>query len=364
MILIVSNRNVIANENVLFGENKNQVDLGNLRVAVVGDDKGNCPDVLGGELAGVVERVGKIGKGTRVHLFRDVKVGGKAVSEALFARLMAGVAKGEVTPEWLVFVHGFNTSFTDSVALSRNLERNFGVNVILFSWPSNPGPQLFVFKKKEYERARLAAGRSALALDRLLEKLGSYLGRYQDPRCRLSLNFMSYSLGNFLLESYIRSPHFFNMERETAIFDNMVLCQADVTARSHHVWVPGLQPRKRLYVTHNEHDIVLNFSDKVQAKRLGQTVEHSRVPGVTYVDFTDGDQVGRTHRLFELPRTANQAVFDFFYGALRGRLGEQVEGLIFNERLGVFELAQRQITAQWVPPDQMMEYGREVLPVD
>ena len=69
------------------------------------------------------------------------------------------------------FVHGFNQSFKKNLEKSLALEKEHDVEVIAFSWPSNPGG----FKTKEYRHAKRTARASMGALDSTLEKLGKYL---------------------------------------------------------------------------------------------------------------------------------------------------------------------------------------------
>ena len=69
------------------------------------------------------------------------------------------------------FVHGFNQSFEKNLEKAYAMEKEHGVEVIAFSWPSNPGG----FKTKEYRTAKRNAIASVGALDATLEKLGKYL---------------------------------------------------------------------------------------------------------------------------------------------------------------------------------------------
>lgn len=68
------------------------------------------------------------------------------------------------------FVHGFNQSFENNLAKSLALEKEHNVEVVAFSWPSNPGG----FKTREYRYAKRTAIASVGALDSTLEKLGRY----------------------------------------------------------------------------------------------------------------------------------------------------------------------------------------------
>ena len=62
------------------------------------------------------------------------------------------------------FVHGFNQSFEKNLEKSLALEKEHNVEVIAFSWPSNPGG----FKTKEYRHAKRTARASVSALDSTL----------------------------------------------------------------------------------------------------------------------------------------------------------------------------------------------------
>ncbi len=132
----------------------------------------------------------------------------------------------------VLFVHGFNQSFEKNLTKSLELEMEHGVEVIAFSWPSNPGG----FITKEYRTAKRAARASMGALDSTLEKLGSYLkepfNREALKGCNIKFSLMTHSLGNYLFQNYIVDSAY---ENETALFDNVVLCQADVDNKDHAI---------------------------------------------------------------------------------------------------------------------------------
>jgi esterase/lipase superfamily enzyme len=181
------------------------------------------------------------------------------------------------------FVHGFNQSFEKNLEKSLALEKEHGVEVIAFSWPSNPGG----FKTKEYRHAKRTARASMGAFDSTLEKLSDYL---KDPfskealkACNVKFSMLSYSLGNYLLQNYIIDSAY---ENETAIFDNIVLCQADVDNKGHASWVDKIETGKRVYITINENDWVLKWSDaNFQNDRLGRTAKsHTKTTGLSARD--------------------------------------------------------------------------------
>ena len=226
------------------------------------------------------------------------------------------------------FIHGFNQSFKKNLDKSLALEQEHGVKVIAFSWPSNPGG----LKTKEYRHAKRTARASVAALDSTLEKLGSYLkepfNRKALNACNTKFSLMAYSLGNYLFQNYIVDSVY---ENETALFDNAVLCQADVDNKDHAPWVDLIETGKRVYVTINENDRVLKWSDiNFQKARLGRTAKNLNSSNAIYFDFTDGQGVGKTHGIFY--KETNPVVKDFFTKVLNGGRGEDVKGMSYHAR--------------------------------
>lgn len=323
MIIVLSNRNVNEErtDESLFGEQANSKGLGELRVA----------------------NAEKNGERWRVKLLPEDQGGSEAPSETRFKQVIKEYeeSKQEVCPVWVFHIHGHNTSFLESLNEADAISRLYGVNVLLFSWPSNVyGDEPWYKKLAEYKKTRINAEGSSYALDRSLEKLGRYMNQYRMENCPFVLNLLAYSHGNHLLEAYIRSPHYDH--KETLIFSNIVLCQADVDGKTHLEWITKMGRAKKLYITLNENDFVLNVADKAfQPKRLGQQIPDEKSPAAIYVDFTDAPKVGRIHQLFETAAEVNKTVKNFFQAVLTGRNGERVQGLIFNRETGAYEAADR-----------------------
>lgn len=230
------------------------------------------------------------------------------------------------------FVHGFNQSFEKNLEKASDLARIHEVEVVVFSWPSNPGG----ITTKEYRTAKRNAQASVGALDATLEKLGEYLkepfNKEALEKCNIKLSFMTYSLGNFLFQNYVINSVY---ESETRIFDNVILCQADVDNKGHAHWVEKIEAGKRVYITINENDWVLKWSDaNFQKDRLGRTARDLNAQNASYFDFTDGPKVGNTHGLFY--EETNDIVKSVFTAALNGERAERTEGLIFDPILNAY----------------------------
>lgn len=317
MIVVVSNREVNpkANNHKVFGDKPNKKGLDELRVAKAKYDENKNKwkvDLL-------PEKAAKIKAGVPPSLI-------------LFNQILKGIGNGELSGDWVLFVHGFNQSFLDNLEKCRKIEKLYGVNVLAFSWPSNQGG----FKPKEYKKARAAARGCTNAFDRVLEKLSSYLtSRPFTKTCDINISLMAYSMGNFVVENYVRDPVFCD---ETKIFSNVILTQADVDVESHTEWVEMVEHCKRVYVTINENDSVLKWSDVVNPPRLGNTVKYLDGNHVVYFDFTDGESVGSTHGIFYKTAVTNKVVHDIFKRALIGKHAELATGISFNAKKNAFEL--------------------------
>lgn len=320
LIVIISNRSVetSADDHTVFGDKANAKGLHELRVATAVYDE--------------VERR------WRVELLREQKrdiAAGRPPSKQLFNNVLSQIADGSLSEHWVFFVHGFNQSFLENLEKCREIERLYGVNVLAFSWPSNQGGII----TNEYQKARGAAKQSSSALDRALEKLADNLKtRPFRADCNVQLTLMVYSLGAYLLENYIRSPVFAG---ETEIFNNVVLTQADVDAETHASWIDSMSVGKRLYVTINEFDQVLKWSDLPNPPRLGNSVDFLNSRRAIYFDFTDGRNVGDTHGIFYKTVKKNTVVRNIFHAALRGRRPERLSGIEFNASINAFELSDK-----------------------
>ena len=252
-------------------------------------------------------------------------------SRQLFKTVIKGIKEQKFKSDWVFFIHGFNQSFRKTIDTSYQISQKYGVEVIVFSWTSNPGG----FVNAEYQRALQAAKASSNAIDRALETIGRYLrerSRAEIEACDIRFNLLAHSLGNYVIEQFVRNPIF---SGETRIFDNIIFHQADVDNRRHRFWLDRVEHGRRLYVTINENDSVLKASDLINPARLGNTSENLMSNRAIYVDFTNGDGVGREHNFF-LGDHGNEVIKQFFQYVLTGRRGELVEGLKTEAQSNVF----------------------------
>lgn len=316
MIIVITNRflNPDGSNANLFGEKPNSKGLDELRLA-----KAEFGDA-----------------GWQVELLPEGNLeAGPMPSQLLFQEIMEGIQAGTYRQHWVFYIHGFNQSFAQTLEASREISRIYDVDVILFSWPSNPGG----FVTDEYKQAKQAARASANAIDRALGKLADYLiNRPQSEiqTCRVSINLLVHSLGNYLVENFVRRPIFLPEKR---IFDNILFHQADVDNHLHRFWVDRLSYSRRIYITINEEDLVLKASDLINPGRLGNTLQVLNSAKALYIDFTFGSHIRGAHTLF-LEVLENVSARQFFQQVFWGARGEDVDGFQFDARINAFRLRQ------------------------
>ncbi|WP_193212872.1 alpha/beta hydrolase [Luteolibacter marinus] len=268
---------------------------------------------------------------------------------------------------FLLFVHGFNNDLKAVLDRAHQLEQDYQVEVIPFSWPANGGGVRGVVSYKSDKRdARTSIG----ALDRVLEILWRYLdalneknrqavekaiedskqlqmnkeerdefiARTMEMACPVSVNVLFHSMGNYLFKNLLLSPIF---HARATLFDNVVMAAADVNNEGHAEWVEKIQARNRIYITINEDDYALRAarikSGEEQVARLGHYPYNLTAKNAVYVNFSNAKGVGESHSYFESKViTTNVRAGRFFKLALQGRVAEK--GLKYDPSQGYYQV--------------------------
>jgi esterase/lipase superfamily enzyme len=232
----------------------------------------------------------------------------------------------------VMFTHGFNQNLENNLNKCKEIEA-FGVNVLAFSWPSNPGPPTFLGKYHEYKNARQNARRSAIALERFFDKVCGYANETGSSKNLDAILF--HSMGNYLLQSFAINPDYDN---QLSIFKNIILHQADVDSLHHEKWTDLLSQNSRLIITINESDDTLDISDIINPDRLGNTAWNTNSKIARYFDFTNATHADDEHRLWADDVAGNNKnIKIFFKQAFHGKNVSR-KGMAFNPDTGCFEL--------------------------
>jgi esterase/lipase superfamily enzyme len=261
--------------------------------------------------------------------------------------MVGGRAKGR---NLVFFVHGFNNDVEAVLDRAEQLEKNYGVEVIPFTWPANGGGVHGVVSYKSDKRDALA---STGALDRCLGKLDDYLQEIHKEHvrnvereankrfpgdaerwdrfftaqaerwCPFSVNMMLHSMGNYLFKHLLKSSTY---RGNLLVFDNVVLAAADTNNEAHAEWVDRIQCRRRIFITINEKDGALLASrmkmGEQQKARLGHYPYQLSSQRAVYVDFTKEANVGDSHAYFEGSALRNDRIRRFFREAINGTPAE------------------------------------------
>ena len=210
----------------------------------------------------------------------------------------------------VIFIHGYNVSFKEALTAAARLKLNFsadeggpGVNVVLFSWPSDGSMMPFI----AYANDRQDAAASGPAFARGLLKLGDFLrGSTPEEACEQRIHMVAHSMGNYVLRHTVQEIVAQSSGRPARLFDQAFLMAADEDddAFEHEYKLKPL-PRlaKRVSVYFNNNDRAMAVSDKTKGNpdRLGD--DGARVPRgipgkVTLVDCTSLDHAFPGHSYY------------------------------------------------------------------
>lgn len=250
----------------------------------------------------------------------------------------------------LFFVHGYNNDMAAVMQTAHSLELAYDVEVLTFSWPARGGGWR---GKASYLSDKRDARASSGALERCLMKMRQHLmlisesaqlalrtqaerkhpenaeqrdallAQLLQKHCGLSINAMFHSMGNYLYKQMLKSSI---NEGNGLIFDNVVLCQADVNNRWHADWVDRIAHNRRVFITINENDHALRLSrikpGSAQRARLGHYIKRLDSRVANYINLTNAAWVRNSHSPFAEPAEKNQALKQFFLDAFSGKPAE------------------------------------------
>lgn len=346
---LVTNRNIKSDTGTIddvFDKVPNRLGPNELRLAEITKRSGKwhaeiLEDNLTDSEHDKLRNIYNLSSDASVTYYRDLEV----------AHRVAAQARSEKR-NILIFVHGYNNDVKDVVQRANNLEKQYGVIVIPFSWPANGGGLKGL---ADYKDDKNDAKASVVALDRFLSLINRNLniiteknlqafreqakGKYPDDAekaeslysklvekdCPFTLNLMLHSMGNYLFKQMFKSTI---STGNGLIFDNVIMVAADANNLDHATWLERIRFKRRLYVTINENDQALAASriksGQDQLARLGHVLYGLNAARAHYVNFTDSAWVGNSHAYFEgNTRAKNEYVQQFFNSALNGERADK-----------------------------------------
>lgn len=217
-------------------------------------------------------------------------------SESVFQGLKKAMQDND--RDTVLLIHGYNVSFKEAVKSAATLKRNFkganggsGVNVALFSWPSDGSMMPWM----AYASDRRDAAASGPAFARGLLKLRDFLvGLDEDECCQRSIHLVAHSMGNYVLRHALQEVLRQSSNSPPRIFDQIFLVAADEdddTFECDHKLKPLPRIAKQVNVYFNRGDRAMSISDRTKGNptRLGDDGPRNpfQVPAkVTQIDCT------------------------------------------------------------------------------
>lgn len=228
----------------------------------------------------------------------------------------------------LLYVHGYNNDMDDVIASAQKIEQQYGnVIVIPFSWPAKGGGAVsgtanYIDDKRDARSSGVALDRTVQIVQQMhslltkgqsadlwvqannkypdnLEAARALFVKLQAKSCRVSLNLLCHSMGNYVLK-YATIPSGSYMRKLT--FENICLVAADTNNHDHAGWVGALDSRVGTYVVINENDYALQWARRkpgeAQKARLGHYLRNLIAPNVAYLDVSDAAFVNDQHSYF------------------------------------------------------------------
>jgi esterase/lipase superfamily enzyme len=198
----------------------------------------------------------------------------------------------------LVFVHGFNNTFSDAITraafnrewLAASGQPDTDMTVVAFCWPSLGQFASLPVPQKDYLTDQSNADKSGIHLMSFLANLGPILDNARANGFRSTL--LAHSMGNMALESGVHN-WFLHGNGDARMFDLTTLaagdCRYDTFDQPFPSGLSGLtRLSERVLILYSQADQVLLLSMAVNlgAKRLGQDGPHNRADPVAFPPAT------------------------------------------------------------------------------
>ena len=219
-------------------------------------------------------------------------------SHSVFANLRDDMTQNE--RDTLIFIHGFNVSFNGGIRAASSMVQNFsgkeidnatGINVSLFSWPSDG----LMVPWLSYASDRRDAAASGPAFARGLLKISQFLRSLRGrDACNQRVHLLAHSMGNYVLRNALQTMISETAGRLPNLFHHIFLVAPDEDDDAFEVdyklrRLPEIG--KWIHVYFNRQDTALSISDRTKGNpgRLG--ADGARLPfqlpgRVTQVDCT------------------------------------------------------------------------------
>lgn len=221
----------------------------------------------------------------------------------------------------LVYVNGYNKTFEGTVSGGQKLSERYGVNMLMFDWPTDEKPIRITAKN-----ARKVSNNLAVSLNEI-----DSLSQIDFPESSLSLVF--HSMGNHVARHLVKSGNVEMLENDA--IDNIILNAAAVKSYDHNAWVERLKHKKKVYIVMNKQDYVLRGASIFRGVRqLGNVALGENAQNAEYVDFSNLAEKEHSYYLGQTTvEKTNPGLYNFYNTVFHGNQFEKSEQvlLVSNE---------------------------------
>ena len=166
----------------------------------------------------------------------------------------------------VIFIHGYNVTFKEAILSAADLTRRYrgvanhrGINVALFSWPSDGS----IFPWLAYASDRRDSAASGPAFGRGILKLADFLQSITvEEACNQRLHLIAHSMGNYVLRHALQEIIRQKGNSLPKIFDQIILVAADEDSDAfEYEYKLKLLPKigKNVHVYFNRNDAAMLF---------------------------------------------------------------------------------------------------------
>lgn len=206
--------------------------------------------------------------------------------------------KGREDLQAITFVEGFGYTFLTALDRATLLARQYGAFIIMFDWPTYR-PE--IKPSKNYKITDAESEKLSGHFASFLDSLNTY--KLSHKAAFRSTSLIMHSMGNLLLMHAIKKDY---LKIRDTLFDAIVLNAACAPQRKHKMWVEKISMQKRLYITRNNRDRVLNGAKVIEGfkKQLGERPRKPYANNALYIDFSR--VLDREHNYFLYPSVLNR----------------------------------------------------------
>lgn len=186
--------------------------------------------------------------------------------------------------DFVFFIHGHGKGFPQVLKRSAEISQRYGVNVVVFDWPSQNG---------NFNRSLTMVRHGTYNLEEALDLYATYKTKFLPDSIHHTM-FM-HSLGNYQLIRLILDNKA-DIVANGTLFNNIIFNAPAIKHKKHNRLLNQISQGNHLYVMYNKNDWVLNGATLLMwSRQLGTRAMPPLADEVVYLDFTKVAQKEHTY---------------------------------------------------------------------